>query len=331
MVKILDTQEELLPPDIHHTVCYFEIGASNVNNCLSSSEVPIAKRNFIKANYNVIVNRLLDVNWDSILTDDNLDSNLKSFYDVLNNVIVDNVPFSNFNPSTYPKWYDYELIREIQDKKRAHSVWKTTGDLSNYIEFKRRRAICVRLWKCKYREYIESVESSLHFNIKAFWSYVKTLNNDSSIPSDIFLNNNTANNDFDKASLFSSHFSSVFNKSNNDSLNQDHNVKEILYNIHITPELVSNIVNNLKVNTNAGLDNIPAYFVERCWFALNKPVLALFNKTLASGYFPTLWKSSYISPIFKSGDKHEMRNYRPISLLSCILNILDALWRFKIL
>ena len=33
---------------------------------------------------------------------------------------------------------------------------------------------------------------------------------------------------------------------------------------------------------------------------------------------PNIWKSTTVMPIFKKGDKSEISNYRPISLINCV-------------
>ena len=45
------------------------------------------------------------------------------------------------------------------------------------------------------------------------------------------------------------------------------------------------------------------------------PLCLLFNKSLRDKIFPADWKLAHIIPIFKSGDKSSMSNYRPVALL----------------
>ena len=56
------------------------------------------------------------------------------------------------------------------------------------------------------------------------------------------------------------------------------------------------------------------------------PLTKLFNKSLQAGTFPKIWKEAFVTPIFKnSGSPSDVRQYRPISLLSCLSKILEKL------
>ena len=78
-------------------------------------------------------------------------------------------------------------------------------------------------------------------------------------------------------------------------------------------------------NVKSGPDQIPPFFLRRCIPSLAKPILQLFNKSLSTGIFPSSWKNSYIYPIYKSGDKAEVQNYRPISILSTLAKVFESI------
>ena len=56
------------------------------------------------------------------------------------------------------------------------------------------------------------------------------------------------------------------------------------------------------------------------------PLLALiFNQSISTGIFPSDWKIARVTPIFKTGAKHDMENYRPISVISIVPKIMEKL------
>ena len=49
----------------------------------------------------------------------------------------------------------------------------------------------------------------------------------------------------------------------------------------------------------------------------------LFNQSLQCGQLPHDWKCANVIPVFKKGSKFAANNYRPISLTSQIVKILE--------
>ena len=59
--------------------------------------------------------------------------------------------------------------------------------------------------------------------------------------------------------------------------------------------------------------------------AIVNPLCKILNNSFASGVFPNAMKIAKIVPIFKSGDKTDVRNYRLISLLPVFSKLLEKL------
>ena len=58
---------------------------------------------------------------------------------------------------------------------------------------------------------------------------------------------------------------------------------------------------------------------------ISDQLAVLFNLSLTSGSFPTILKTSKVTPIYKKDSKLKCSNYRPISLLSNIDKILERI------
>ena len=189
--------------------------------------------------------------------------------------------------------------------------------------------MCLRLSRLKYKNYISVVEHSLKNNIRSFWSFVKKLNTDHNIPSNTYLNNLSANNDTETTNLFSQYFGSVYcdNNVTNYNFPLDNSGDELVSTFNCVPEKLRDSISNMKDSVNCGPDGIPAYFVKRCWSALENPVVAVFNKLLLVGTFQILRNfliffqctKTVINIIFQTIDRYQLlavyQNYLISSLL----------------
>ena len=82
-----------------------------------------------------------------------------------------------------------------------------------------------------------------------------------------------------------------------------------------TQKEIVNIVLSLKNGKSPGFDEIDAVPVKRVIHILCVPLCAIFNLSLTVGIVPDSLKIAKVTPIYKSGTKDDMSNYRPISVL----------------
>lgn len=81
----------------------------------------------------------------------------------------------------------------------------------------------------------------------------------------------------------------------------------------------------VNINKAIGPDLVPNVILKNCADVLSKSITFLYNKSLELGCLPNKWKLANIVPVFKSGDKNNIINYRPVSLLSVVSKILERL------
>ncbi|CAH2092234.1 unnamed protein product [Euphydryas editha] len=74
-----------------------------------------------------------------------------------------------------------------------------------------------------------------------------------------------------------------------------------------------------------GGDYIPPIYFINCASSLTVPLAITYNASLRTGSFPTVWKLAKLIPIFKSGKRDKVENYRLISSLSVLGKIFESL------
>uniref|UniRef100_A0A8C6TJ76 Reverse transcriptase domain-containing protein n=1 Tax=Neogobius melanostomus TaxID=47308 RepID=A0A8C6TJ76_9GOBI len=86
---------------------------------------------------------------------------------------------------------------------------------------------------------------------------------------------------------------------------------------------VASIIKGLKNSKAKDVYGIDANFIKAHKDILVCPITRMINMSIRHSIVPTAWKVATITPIFKSGNKNNVNNYRPISILPIISKILE--------
>ena len=97
------------------------------------------------------------------------------------------MPLYKRDHSDFPSFFSKDLKSTIFEKNRTHYKYKLSRLESDYIEFKRLIAVCVRKRRVCYAKYLHKVQSSITFNLKSFWSYVNSKRKKLDTPGSVFL------------------------------------------------------------------------------------------------------------------------------------------------
>ena len=135
-------------------------------------------------------------------------------------------------------------------------------------------------------------------------------------------------NDSEKAEILNNFFARVLKtEPDGDHLNIPlpetlHN--ETIYDILITPDTVRDKLCKLHLNKACGADGFHVNILKNVP-DLDVPFSMLFNSSLREGIIPQDWKDANIIPLFKKGSRLSPNSYRPVSLTSQVVKIIERI------
>ena len=90
-------------------------------------------------------------------------------------------------------------------------------------------------------------------------------------------------------------------------------------------------ITRLKVKKSTSYDEIPSFFLKTAANVIAPYLALLIDFVFTNGVFPDSLKIAKVVPIYKSGSKSQVQNYRPIALLSPFSKVIEKLLKVRIL
>ena len=89
---------------------------------------------------------------------------------------------------------------------------------------------------------------------------------------------------------------------------------------------MNKIIKNFKIHSSPGQDNIHNSLIKNTSTKIRVIILALINLTIKKNQLPSNWKNSIVTMIPKKcANSSDPKDYRPISLTSCLAKITEKL------
>ncbi len=85
------------------------------------------------------------------------------------------------------------------------------------------------------------------------------------------------------------------------------------------------ILKRLKNTNSVGSDSISLQHLRDSLPVIVHYLTTIINTSIVTGNFPSAWKHGTVTPIFKSDDRNNVNNYRPISLLPILSKVLKKI------
>lgn len=222
-------------------------------------------------------------------------------------------------------WITAPILRSIRRKAR---LWKAYMSSNSPDSHRRYRAHCNKL-TATIREARKQYESNIIAKGgKAFYAYLsKATISYSPIPSSMTKDGDEITDPQGIADAFAEEFAGVYTEEPAGALPgfSYPPTADSLSDVPFRIQDVEEILRSLDRSAASGPDDIPPIFLKECAGALAPILCALFRESLDSGTIPDVWRRAVVTPIHKKGSKHQLGNYRPISLTSTVCKVLERL------
>lgn len=300
---------------------------------------------FSRFNIPAIVQDLSTTDFSSVLSCSNPNLAAEILIQIISNTLSKNSTIVKIprKKRILKPWITPGLLRCIRHRDRLYKTFKTNpDDLTNMLIYTRYRKFCNYLLKRVKREYYQNEFQKVRNSPKEAWKKINQVAN-------IHKNQNHASNllklsinpssSIDAVNTFFANIGSelAYNitrsqKQNSVKLSEFHSPtltgKSSLNSMAmftVDSDEIEHTILNLKDKCAVGWDGISTTLVKASRHILIPLLCHIFNASLTTGIFPQSFKKAIVHPIFKSGDRDSVTNYRPISVLTVFSKIFEKI------
>ena len=160
--------------------------------------------------------------------------------------------------------------------------------------------------------------------IRRAWSYLKLLRTESNRTPTLFWKSCVCPTDHTKAEALREQYESVFT---NEDLENMPGMNDSPFasapDIHFSAHGIKKQLESIQPDKASGPDMIPARVLKEIASELAPVLASIFQQSYDTGTLPQTWKDATITPIYKSGPRTDPKNYRPVSLTSLCLKVME--------
>ena len=260
-------------------------------------------------------------------------NNLKDLYD---ECFMETVDFTKKRNFVNKPWITLALAKSCKTKNKLHRAKIRQIGKAGFNEAKK----AYELYRAKLRDVLRTARSNYFRkrfenckgDLKKSWKVLNELRNKKRIPSFpnyIEFNKKIITDRRLIINKFNEYFVNIATNLNN-NMSPDHfhdykvfmknRVADTMFFDDIESNEIDDIINNLNPNKSS---DIAPRILKMFKYTLSPTLAILFNNCIYAGVFPDILKIARVIPLYKSGDRNDILNYRPISLLPVISTIFE--------
>ena len=219
------------------------------------------------------------------------------------------------------------ITAELKKLMHGRDILKIIASKSNDPQFKRQRNIVNNKIRLAKQAYYQNSFNEHKGDSRKAWQTVNELTSRKSGKTsvkELKVNGLSITNPTELSDEFNNHFATIGPKLAKDIPFSDSNsYRNYLTNTDkrfqfrpTTINQVLSLLNKLNKSKAVDLDKISARLVRECADLICIPICDIFNQSLSLGISPDDWKCARVTPLFKQGERDDLNNYRPISVIS---------------
>lgn len=308
---------------------------SNLNKGNPNDKIKITFRLVNKDKSDEFMRRVLDEDWDSLVSSGDVNNITVKYLNRLNELYCSSFPlkikYIGVKRLNKP-WLTPALLCQIKEKSFIFKRFKL-GLVSECVNKSVRNRVNVLVKKAR-EKYYKSVFDNCSGNIGKTWNTIRKIISASksatNVVSGVRVDEVYITRPDDISRAFNSYFSGISAKIDgtipavNDSpLHFVHrNVQSSIFLNPVSSVECDLIIKSLK-NKKSDINTISVKALKMVSEVVSVHFSDIINKSFRMGTFPDILKRAVVVPVYKKGDSTNVENYRPISLLSVFSKVVE--------
>ena len=314
---------------------HFSIFSMSNHKINTKSNKTQMRRNFSESNKAKFYKAIKKIEWDTIYKIDDAQRAFEYFQGVILELFEKVFPLRKIEIKYSNKlpWVTTGLRISIKQKHILQNKFEKDPTEENKLLYKRHRNLLTTLMRNSERVYYENQLELQKHDLRKSWKIMKEIigkvNESDENNFECIIEGSLTKDVQQIAKAFNNYFTEIgpnlaskIKSRVNPMSYISSSIENSMFLPHIDETEISTIIKNIK-NSSSGWDNIPPVLLKSCITSYIKPLTYIVNKSFETGMFPDPMKLAKIVPIFKSGDKKIISNYRPISVLTFFSKIFE--------
>ena len=331
--------------DSFHGILYTDITdhcpifCIHTNTHITNSKGNFQKRVFSIKNMNKFIQRLRAADWCEIMSSNDSQLSFSLFHQQFLKHFDNSFPIE-VKKSEYRKrkpWLTLGLKCSIKRKNKLYLWYKKHPSKGNEKIYKTYKSKLAKLIQLAEREHYDRLFETHKSNVKESWKIINTIlcRNKVNVKSNKYIINNCVETDKNViANKFNDFFVHIgpsladkIPKTNikpTSFIKSEQKLTNSFFMEPITHNEVEKIIMSLK-DSSPGWDSINAKCLKESYQYFIEPLLHCLNLSFKNGEFPKELKVAKVVPIYKSGESQQIKNYRPVSVLSVFSKLFEKI------